>query len=55
MDFSLQIRMNVSAEAIGRLPERPCPRGYRLRKLISDDEDHLPELMVSGRRGMDPF
>ena len=55
MDFSLQIRMNISVEAIGTLPERPCPRGYRLRKLRPGDEDHLPELMVSAGVGWTPF
>jgi len=54
-DFSLQIRMNISAGAIRKLPERPCPRGYRLRKLIPGDEDHLPGLMVSAGVGWTPF
>ena len=55
MDFSLQIRMNVSAEAIGRLPDRSCPHGYHLRTLRPGDEVHLPELMVSAGVGWTPF
>ncbi len=55
MDFNLQIRMNISAEAIGRLPENPCPQGYRLRTLRPVDEVNLPGLMVSAAVGWTPF
>ncbi len=55
MDYSLQIRMNISAEAIGRLPDRSYPHGYHLRKLRPGDEVHLPELMVSAGVGWTPF
>lgn len=55
MDFRLQIRMNISAGAIGRLPENPCPQGYRLRTLKPGDEISLPGLMVSAGVGWTPF
>ncbi len=54
-DFCLQIRMNISAGAIGTLPVRACPRDYRLRTLRPGDEVHLPELMVSAGVGWTPF
>ncbi len=54
-DFSLQIRMNISAGAIGKLPDNPCPEGYCLRTLRPGDVDHLPELMVSAGVGWTPF
>lgn len=47
MNCSLQIRMNISAEAFGRLPDNPCPKGFCLRTLRPGDELRLPELMDS--------
>ena len=55
MDYSLQIRMNIAADAIGELPDRPCPQGYHLRKLRPGDEVHLPGLMDSAGVGWTPF
>ena len=47
--------MNISAGAIGRLPDNPCPKGYCLRTLRPGVEDHLPGLMVSAGVGWTPF
>lgn len=55
MDFSFQIRMNISAEAIGRLPDNQCPKGYCLRAPRPGDEVNLPGLMVSAGVGWTPF
>ena len=53
--FCLQIRMNVSAEVVAKLPRWQCPQNYRLRKVEPGDEVHLPDLLVSAGVGWSRF
>jgi RimJ/RimL family protein N-acetyltransferase len=43
----MQIRMNISADAIGKLPTWTTPEGYTLRRLEDMDEEVLPALMAA--------
>ena len=53
----MQIRLNISAEAIDAIPAWTPPEGYVLRKLRAKDEAHLPELLATAAAewAEDPF
>ncbi len=43
----MQIRMNISAEGMGRLSDWALPAGYVLRRVEGRDEVHLPGLLAA--------
>jgi len=43
----MQIRLNISADAIDAIPSWSPPAGYILRKVRTADEEHLPELLTT--------
>jgi len=47
----MQIRMNISANAIASIPHWNCPKGYSLRKVQKGDEEKLARLLASAGVG----